>query len=68
MEFNKDHDHDYEQIQIHLDMETRETEKIIASSVGGPEHAGHGIEVYKDIAEVECRDAAYTTLSETSFP
>ena len=68
MELNKDHDHDYEQIQIHFDAETGKTEKVIVSSVGGPEHAGHGVEVYREIVEAECRDVLYTTAPRTSFP
>ena len=67
-ELNKDHDHDYEQIQIHFNTENGKMTKIVVSSVGRPEHAGHGIEVYSNISEAECRDVEYTTSPKPSFP
>lgn len=67
-ELNKDHDHDYEQIQIHFNMVTGEKEKVIVSSVGPVECAGHGIEVYSHIARAEVRNVEYTTSPKGPFP
>jgi len=67
-ELNKDHDHDYEQIQIHFDMKTGEKEKIVVSSVGPIEYAGHGVEVYSHTSKAEVRDAEYTTSPRGLFP
>jgi hypothetical protein len=67
-ELNKDHDHDYEQIQIHFNMITGEKEKVIVSSVGPVEYAGHGIEVYSNIAKAEVRGVEYATSPKGHFP
>jgi hypothetical protein len=67
-ELNKDHDHDYEQIQIHFSMVTGEKEKVIVSSVGPVEYAGHGIEVYSHIARAEVRSVEYVTSPKGLFP
>lgn len=67
-ELNKDHAHDYEQIQVHFNMKTGEKEKVVVSSVGPVEYAGHGVEVYSHIAKAEVRDIEYTTSPKGSFP
>lgn len=67
-ELNKDHDHDYEQIQVHFDLRTGSKEKIIVSSVGPIEHAGHGIEVFSSISKAEFRDVEYITSPKGQFP
>jgi len=67
-ELNKDHDHDYEQIQVHFNLINGEKEKVIVSSVGPVENAGHGVEVYSDVAQAEARTVEYTTSSGKSFP
>jgi hypothetical protein len=67
-ELNKDHDHDYEQIQVHFDLRTGSKEKIIVSSVGPIEHAGHGIEVFSGISKAEFRDVEYVTSPKGQFP
>lgn len=67
-ELNKDHDHDYEQIQVHFNMKTGKKEKVVVSSVGLVEHAGHGIEVYSHIPRVEVRNVEYTTSPKGPFP
>lgn len=67
-EFNKDHDHDYEQIQIHFNMLTGVKEKVIISSVGPVDYAGHGIEVYSQIAKAKVRSVEYTTSPKGYFP
>lgn len=67
-QLNKDHDHDYEQIQVHFDMKTGKKERIVVSSVGSIEHAGHGVEVYSDIHGAKARDVKYATSPEDHFP
>jgi len=67
-ELNKDHDHDYEQLQVHFNTETGAKERVIVSSVGPVEHAGHGIEVYSHVATPEVRDVEYTTSPKGPFP
>ena len=67
-ELNKDHDHDYEQIQIHFDMKSGKMEKVVVSSVGLPEHAGHGLELYSNTPKAECRDVQYATSARPCFP
>jgi len=67
-ELNKDHDHDYEQIQIHFNMVTGEKEKVIVSSVGPVDYAGHGIEVYSHITKAKVRNVDYTTSPKGYFP
>lgn len=67
-ELNKDHDHDYEQIQVHFDLRTGSKEKIIVSSVGPIEHAGHGIEIFSDISKAQFRDVKYITSPKGQFP
>ena len=67
-ELNKDHDHDYEQIQVHFNLETGEKEKIVVSSVGPVENAGHGIEVYSHVPKAAVRAVEYTTSSKKTFP
>lgn len=67
-ELNKDHDHDYEQIQIHFNTRTGEKEKIVVSSVGPIEYAGHGIEVFSKTLKSKVRDVEYTTSPKGLFP
>lgn len=67
-ELNKDHDHDYEQIQAHFDMNAGKMKRIIVSSVGSIEHAGHGVEVYSHIRRAEVVDVEYTTSTKEHFP
>jgi hypothetical protein len=67
-ELNKDHDHDYEQIQIHFNMMTGEKEKVIISSVGPVDYAGHGIEIYSNISKARVRNVEYTTSPKRHFP
>jgi hypothetical protein len=67
-ELNKDHDHDYEQIQVHFNLENGEKEKIVVSSVGPVENAGHGIEIYYHLPKAAVRAVEYTTSSEKTFP
>ena len=67
-ELNKDHDHDYEQIQIHFNLKTGNKEKIVISSVGPMEYAGHGIEIYSNISKAEVRDDEYITSLKEHFP
>ena len=67
-ELNKDHDHDYEQIQVHFNIKTGEKEKVVVSSVGPVEYAGHGVEVYSHIPKAEVREVEYTTSPKGSFP
>jgi len=67
-ELDKDHDHDYEQIQIHFNVKTGEKEKIVVSSVGPIEYAGHGVEVYSHTSKAEVRDVEYTTSPRGPFP
>lgn len=65
---NKDHDHDYEQIQVQFDLQTERIEKVVVSSVGPVEYAGHGIEVYRDVAQASVKDIDYITSSKKFFP
>ena len=67
-ELNKDHDHDYEQIQIHFSLKTGEKEKVIVSSVGPVENAGHGVEVYSSVPKAIVKTVVYTTSAKKSFP
>lgn len=67
-ELNKDHDHDYEQIQIHFNLKTGEKEKIVVSSVGPVEYAGHGVEVYSHVPKAASRAVEYTTSPKKFFP
>ena len=67
-ELNKDHKHDYEQIQVHFNTETGKKEKVVVSSVGSVEHAGHGIEIYSNIRGAEFRNVVYTTSPKGPFP
>jgi len=67
-ELNKDHDHDYEQIQVHFDLKTGKKEKVIISSVGPVEYAGHGVEVYSHIPKAKVKDIEYTTSPKELFP
>lgn len=67
-ELNKDHDHDYEQIQIHFNIKTGEREKVIISSIGPVEYAGHGVEVYSHIFKAKVKDVEYTTSPKKWFP
>ncbi len=67
-EFNKDHDHDYEQIQIHFSLKTGKIEKVIVSSVGPPENAGHGVEVFSHVLEAKVRTVLYSTSAKEFFP
>lgn len=67
-QLNKDHDHDYEQIQIHFNLETGKKSKVVISSVGPPAYAGHGVEVYSDIAKAQVREVAYFTSPKKFFP
>jgi hypothetical protein len=67
-ELNKDHDHDYEQIQIHFNLKTGKKEKIVVSSVGPLENAGHGVEVYSHVPKAAVRAVEYITSSKKFFP
>jgi hypothetical protein len=67
-ELNKNHDHDYEQIQIHFNLTIGEAEKIIVSSVGPIENAGHGVEVYSYIPRAGVKSVIYTTSMKNHFP
>ena len=67
-ELNKDHDHDYEQIQVHFRLVTGEKERVVVSSVGPVENAGHGIEVYSHILETTVKTVEYTTSPKRVFP
>ena len=67
-ELNKDHDHDYEQIQVHFNLQTGEKEKIVISSVGPVENAGHGVEVYSQIPKAVARTVEYITSTKKFFP
>jgi hypothetical protein len=67
-EFNKDHDHDYEQLQIHFDLGTASVDKVVLSSVGPPECAGHGVEVYGNFANARSRIVHYSTSPKKFFP
>ncbi len=66
-ELNKDHDHDYEQIQVQLNLKTGET-KYIISSVGPVDCAGHGVEVFSNVAEASFKDVEYATSPKKFFP
>ena len=65
---NKDHAHDYEQIQVHFDMEENRLDKVVVSSVGPPECAGHGVEVYAHVDEKTWRMVDYVTSPKEAFP
>ena len=67
-ELNKDHDHDYEQIQIHFNMKTGKKEKVVVSSGGPVEHAGHGVEVFSHISRAEVKAVEYITSPKGLFP
>jgi len=67
-ELNKDHDHDYEQIQIHFNLKTGKKEKVVVSSVGPVENAGHGVEVYSSTPKATAKTVAYSTSPKKSFP
>jgi hypothetical protein len=67
-ELNKDHDHDYEQIQLHFDLENGLFEKVAVSSVGPLECAGHGVEVYSQMADPEASMIDYVTSEKEAFP
>jgi len=67
-ELNKDHDHDYEQIQVHFNLKTGKREKIIVSSVGPVEFAGHGVEIYSTILNATFRNTSYSTSPKKWFP
>ncbi len=67
-ELNKDHDHDYEQIQIHFNMKTGKADKVVVSSSGPIQYAGHGVEVYSHISKVKALGVEYTTSPRRSFP
>jgi len=67
-ELNKDHDHDYEQVQIHFNLSTGEKDKVVISSVGPVECAGHGVECYSNIIKARVRTIEYTTSPKNGFP
>ena len=67
-ELNKDHDHDYEQIQVHFNLKTGKKEKIVVSSVGPVEHAGHGVEIFSQVSEAKAKTVLYTTSPKKFFP
>ena len=67
-ELNKDHDHDYEQIQVHFNLKTGKKEKIVVSSVGPVENAGHGVEIYSRVSEAKVKTVLYTTSAKEFFP
>ena len=67
-ELNKDHDHDYEQIQVHFNLKTGKKERIVVSSVGPVENAGHGVEVFSQVSKAKVRTVLYTTSSKKFFP
>lgn len=67
-ELNKDHDHDYEQIQVHFNLKTGTKDKIVVSSTGPIENAGHGIEVFSSFSVVKVKTITYVTSSGGSFP
>ncbi len=67
-ELNKDHDHDYEQVQVHFDLGSGEIEKVVVSSVGPVENAGHGVEVYSPLSASTVRTVEYTTSNKNFFP
>ena len=67
-ELNKDHDHDYEQIQIHFSLKTGEKKKVVVSSVGPVENAGHGVEVYSSVPKAKVKTVVYATSPKKSFP
>jgi hypothetical protein len=67
-ELNKDHDHDYEQIQLQFNLISQTIDKIIISSVGPIENAGHGVEVFHTVSSVRVRTIPYITSSNRFFP
>ena len=67
-ELNKDHDHDYEQIQVHFSLKTGEKEKVVVSSVGPVENAGHGVEVYSSVPKAKVKTVVYSTSPKKAFP
>jgi len=67
-ELNKDHDHDYEPIHLHFNLETGEMEKVVISSVGPVQYAGHGVEVYSHTTQITRRPVEGQTFSKESFP
>jgi hypothetical protein len=67
-ELNKDHDHDYEQIQVHFDLAAGALDKVVVSSVGPVENAGHGVEVFCNVSSAKVRTAVYTTSSSRFYP
>ncbi len=64
----KNHDHDYEQIQVHFDTDSGKLDKVVVSSWGPLECAGHGVEVYSNISKPDSKAIDYTTSSKRSFP
>lgn len=67
-ELNKDHDHDYEQVQVHFDLSVGTVNKVVVSSTGPVENAGHGVEVFSHVSSVKVRTVPYVTSSEKAFP
>ena len=62
-DLNKDHEHDYEQLQVHFDMEAGRLDKVAVSSVGPPDCAGHGVEVYSRVSDTTSRMVHFVTRS-----
>ncbi|UCH57181.1 MAG: hypothetical protein JSV18_07570 [Candidatus Bathyarchaeota archaeon] len=67
-DLNKDHDHDYEQIQIHFDAQASRMQRVIVSSVGPVDCAGHGVEVYSGVTAPEARRVNYSTSPKGPYP
>ena len=68
MELNKDHDHDYEQVQVHFNLADGLLDKVVVSSTGPVENAGHGVEVFCGVDAVKVKTVTFVTASDRSFP